>query len=410
MANTLLTPTMVTRRALAILHQKLVFLRTISRQYDDQFARSGAKIGNTLKIRKPNQYTVRTGLVMSAQDTVEESLDLVVSTVKGVDVNFDSVELTLDIDDFAKRILEPAMARLASEVEAVVLENVYLDVYNHVGTGASNPNTFLQVLNANVKLSQGLAPDTTNRHLLLDPVIMATMVDALKGFFHRASDVERAFSEAYYGRAAGLNWWETTAVPNHTNGTRTDTTPVINTSTGITSGSASLTVTGAGNALVYETGDVFTIDDVFAVNPETKRRYSHLQQFTVTADATSTAGGAVTLTVSPTPTTSGARQNVELVSAGAGKAILNLTGGGSGAADEVFAQQLAYHRDAFTFVTADLEVPRNTEASRQVYDGISLRYVRDFDIINSKHPARFDVLFGYKTIRPEWATRLAKQS
>lgn len=407
MPNTILTPTMVTRRALAILHQKMVFLKTINKQYDDRFAQRGGKIGDTLKIRLPNQYTIRTGLVMSDQDTVEQSQDLVVSTVKGVDVNFDSVELTLKMDDFAQRVLEPAMARLAAEVELDILENVYKDVYNHVSTANADPNTFLQVLTANAKLSQGLAPDTTNRHLLIDPIVMASFVDAFKALFHKGSEVSSAFSDAYYGRAGGLNWWETTAIPRHTNGDRDDTTPVVNTDTGITSGSASIAITALDATATIKKGDVFTIAGVYAVQLEGKRQYDHLQQFVVTADATAVAGAA-TVTVSPVPQETGARQNIAVVGAGAGKAVVFVAAGGSGAASGVFKQNLAYHRDAFTFVTADLELPQMEEASRQVYDGISLRYVRDFDIVNSKHPARFDVLYGYKTIRPEWATRLAR--
>ena len=401
MGNSILTPTMVTRKALSILHNKLTFLRTINRQYDSQFGASGGKIGTTLKIRKPNQFTVREGLVMTAQDVTEESQDLVVSTVRGVDINFDSQELALSLDDFSMRILEPAMARLAAEVEKYVLANVYQDIYNFSGTAATTPASMLAVLNGGVKLSQGLAEEG-NRHLLVDAVTMASMVDSLKGLFHKADAVERAFAKGYYGEGLGFKWWSSELVPRHTNGTRTGGAPVVNTSTGITSGDATITLSGVTAGQTFEKGDVFTIADVYAVNPETKTQYDHLQQFVVTADVTSPGATAV----SPTPVTSGAKQNVLLVSAGAGKVVTFTGAGSSGAASAVLTQNLAYHRDAFTFVTADLEVPKGVEASRQVYDGISLRYVRDFDIVNSKHPARLDVLFGFKTIRPEWAARV----
>lgn len=402
MANTLLTPTIITRKALSILHNKITFLKAISRQYDDQFARTGAKIGSTLKIREPNQFTVRTGLVMQAQDIAESSQDLVVATVKGVDWNFDSVELTLTIDDFAARYLEPAMARLAADVEFAVLSNVYKDVYNFSGTAANSPDALLDALNANAKISQGLAP-LSDRHLMFDSPTMAAMANTISAFFHKASEVERAFSQGYVGMAAGMKWWESNQVPVHTNGTRTDTTPVTNTSTQL--GDDTVDITGAGNAVTYLKGDVFTIADVFAVNPETKQEYPHLQQWAVAANATSTSGGDVTVTVRPVPQKTGAKQNILVKNAGS-KAVVNAGAGGSGAANAVLAQHLAWHRDAFTLVTADLELPKGVEAAREVFDGISLRYVRDFDIVNSKHPARFDVLFGFKTIRPEWATRV----
>ena len=118
MPNSILTPTAVTREALRILHQKLNFVGRIKRDYDDSFAKTGAKIGDSLKIRLPNEYTVRTGATLSAQDTSEISTTLQVATQKGVDMNFSSADLTLSLDDFSERVLEPAMAGLASTIEA----------------------------------------------------------------------------------------------------------------------------------------------------------------------------------------------------------------------------------------------------------------------------------------------------
>ena len=121
MANTLLTPTAVTREALRVLHQKLNFVGTINRSYDDRFAKSGAKIGDSLTIRKPNQYTVRTGAALSSQDVAEQSVTLQVATQKGVDTTFTSDDLSLDMDDFSDRILQPAMAVLGANIEADVM-------------------------------------------------------------------------------------------------------------------------------------------------------------------------------------------------------------------------------------------------------------------------------------------------
>ena len=406
MANTVLTPTEVTRKALAVLHNKLKFCKTINREYDDRFAKSGAKNGGSLLIREPNQFTVRTGAVMDAQDVTETSQTLTVATQKGVDVNFSSVELTLSLDDFSQRILEPAMSRLAADVEYTVLSNVYKDVYNLTGDPDAEPDALLNVLNGNARVSQGLAPEG-NRHFLLDSGTMAPLVNAVGTYFHKASELERAFADGYIGQAAGLKWWESNVVPSHTNGTRTDTTPVVNTSTGITSGTAVIIMTAFADGTTYKKGDVFTVAGVYAVNLETKQRYNYLQQFVVTADETETGSGDMSPAVSPTPITSGAKQNIEIVSAGAGKAVTNLATGGSGEASAVLTQPLCYHRDAFTFVTADLEMPKGVDFSaREVFDGVSLRIVRQFDIVNDKFPCRIDVLFGYKTLRPEWACRV----
>lgn len=405
MANTILTPTEVTRKALSVLHNKLKFLKTINREYDNRFATSGAKNGGTLLIREPNQFTVRTGAIMDAQDVAETSQSLVLGTQKGVDINFSSLELTLSLDDFSQRILEPAMSRLAADVEYTVLSNVYKDIYNITGDPDAEPDAMLDPLRADARVSEGLAPEG-DRHFILNSATMAPLVNAIGLYFHKASELERAFADGYIGQAAGLKWWESNMVPNHTNGTRDDTTPVVNTSTGITSGTATIAITALDTSSTVKKGDVFTVAGVWAVNPETKQRYNRLQQFVATADGTA-SGGALTVAVSPTPTTSGAKQNIEIVSAGASKAVVFEAAGGSGEANAVLTQPLAYHRDAFTFVTADLEMPRGVDFSaREMFDGISLRVVRQFDIVNDKFPCRIDVLFGYKTLYPQWADRV----
>ena len=156
MANTLLTPTAVTREALRILHQKLNFVGTVLRQYDSSFAKSGAKIGDSLKIRLPNQYTVRSGASLSTQDIVESSVTLQVATQKGVDTTFTSDDLTMDLDDFSERILEPAMSVLAANIESDAM-SMYKDVYNHV-TDVGATVTVADVLNAGKVLTDNLAP------------------------------------------------------------------------------------------------------------------------------------------------------------------------------------------------------------------------------------------------------------
>jgi hypothetical protein len=163
-----------------------------------------------------------------------------------------------------------------------------------------------------------------------------------------------------------------------------------------------MSLTGTGNAATFKKGDIFTIANVYAVHPETKTAYSHLQQFVVTADATGEAGGNVTISYAPTIVSSGAYQNVSVAP----------TAGGTitwyGAVSTNFVQNLAYHKDAFAFVSADLEMPQGVHfAARKAIDGISMRIVRQYDINNDKIPARIDVLYGYKTIRPELACRVS---
>ena len=392
MANTLLTPTAVTREALRILHQKLNFVGNITRDYDDSYAKRGAKIGDSLKIRLPNQYTVRSGATLSAQDTTESSVTLQVATQKGVDLNFTSADLTLSLDDFSKRIIEPAMAVLAANIEADAM-SMYKDVYQSVWNGGAAA-TYNKALDCRVKLQNALAPPS-DRTMLLDPAAMADVIKDTKTLFQDDASIAKQYREGMVGRAAGFDWGENTLLPSHTRGAA-DTAYVVNTSTGITSGSGSITVaTGTG---AINKGDVFTIAGVYEAHPETKANTGRLQQFVCTADY---AGGGGSVSVSPVPVTSGALQNVVIVSAGASKAVVF-----SGTASAAVQTGLAFQKGAFAFATADLVMPEGVDwSAREVYDGISMRVVRAYDINNDKFPCRLDVLYGYKTLRAQLACR-----
>jgi hypothetical protein len=386
MPNTILTPQQITREALRILHQKCTFIGSINRQYDDQFAKTGAKIGDSLKIRLPNQYTVRTGKTLSTQDTTETSTTLQVATQAGVDVNFSTAELTLSLDDFSKRIIEPAMARLAAHIESDAL-SMYKDVYNLVGTAGTVPNSLLTYLEAKQKLDENLAPMDSNRTAHLLPVSTVKLVDALKGLFQDSKEIAEQYREGMMGRTAGLDFYQNTLMPTHTVGSDV-TTVTVN---GATQTGSTLTAAG-GN---LKKGDVFTIAGVYQVHPETKATMPNLQQFVATAD------GTTSLSISPPITVTGATQTVN-ASPADGAAITVV-----GTAATGYGQNLAFHKDAFAFATADLIMPKGVDwSSREVYDGISLRIVRAYDINNDNLPCRIDVLYGYKTIRPQMACRI----
>lgn len=393
MSNTLLTPTAVTREALRVLHQKLNFIGSINRQYDDQYAKKGAKIGSDLKIRMPNRFQVRTGKTLDAQDVAEESQTLSVTTQKGVDMNFSSAELTMSIDDFSGRYIEPAMAVLAANMEYDAM-TMFKDVYNAQWTSGS-AITYNDILTARVKMQRGLAP-IGDRTANLNSQDMADLVKDTKTLFNDQGQLSKQYKEGYMGRAAGFDFVENTLWPTYTRGAA-GASYVVNTSTGITSGSATVAVTGDTGS--WAVGDVITIVGVNSVHPETKVDTGVQQQFVITA---ASAGGAGNITVSPTPVTSGAKQNVVINSAGSGKSIVV-----AGTASGSDSTSMLYHKDAFTFATADLIMPDGVDFSaREVVDGISMRVVRQYDINNDNLPCRIDVYYGWKTLRPEWATRL----
>ena len=405
MANLWQNPTLFAREMLASFHNKTTVLKTFNREYDDQFKGTGGKNGGTLRLKEPAQFTVRDGDVMQIQDVKETYQTLTVATKKGIDINVTGYELTMNIDDIRKQVIDPAMDRLVAKVESTILDDVYKDIYNVTGDPDAEPDAMLDALRANARISEGLAPKG-DRHLLMNAATMFPLVNSVGTYFHKASELDRAFSEGYIGSAANMKWWESEIVPSHTNGNRDDTTPVVNTSTGITSGTATIAITALDATSTVKRGDVFTVAGVYAVNIETKQRFPRLQQFVATADGTA-SGGALTVAVSPTPTTSGARQNVEIVSAGAGKAVVFEAAGGSGDASAVLTQPLAYHRDFCTVVFADLPMPVGSGwFAQETAEGVPMRIWRAGDIINDQHPLRIDVLFGWKVRYPHWAARM----
>ena len=392
MANAILTPTMVTREALRVLHQKLNFVGNIVRDYDDSFAQKGAKIGDTIKVRLPNQYTVRTGAALSAQDTTESSVSLQIGTQKGVDLNFTSAELTLSLDDFSQRILEPAMSVLAANIEADAL-SMALDVYqsvNNIGSAIS----LNKVLMGRKALNDALAPMDNQRTCLLNTQDNVDLIDSLKGLFQDSEAIKKQYKEGIMGRTAGLDFYENTLLANQTTGTAASaTTYTVNGANQTGSG-----VVVATGATTFKKGDVVTFAGCNRVHPETKADSGVLQQFVVTADY---AGGAGTLQISPAIVTSGGYQNVS-ASPTNGGAVVKV-----GGASAIYKPSLVFHKEAFAFATADLILPSGVDfAAREVMDGISIRTVRQYDINNDKFPTRLDVAYGYKTLRAQLAARI----
>lgn len=390
-SNTLLTPTAVTRKALQILHQKLNFVGSINRQYDDSFAKSGAKIGDSLKIRLPNQFTVRSGASLSAQNTTESSTTLTVGTQKGVDIEFTSAELTLSLDDFSQRILEPAMAVLAANIEADAL-SMSLDVYNAVNNIGS-AITLNKALSARKILVDNLAPGN-ERTLLLNTQDNLDLVDGLKGLFQDSTEIAKQYREGMVGRTAGFgSIYENTLLASQTTGTDASNCTI----NGATQTGATITIAN-GSSKTFKRGDIVTLAGVNRVHPETKADTGVAQQFVVTADV---AAGGTSLPISPAIVTSGATQNVSASPTNSG-AVTKV-----GTASAVYKPSLAFHKDAFTFATADLVMPQGVDfAAREVYDGISMRIVRQYAISTDTMPCRLDVLYGYKTIRPQLAARI----
>jgi hypothetical protein len=398
MSNSLLTIDMITRKSLEILENNLVLTRNVNRQYDDSFAVEGAKIGSTLRIRLPDRALVTDGAALQVQADNEQYTTLTVSSQKHIGVNFTSAELTMQLDDFAERVLKPRVSQLASSVDADVATS-YKGIYNSVGTPGTTPSTSLVLLQANQKLNEFATP-MSPRYATVNPAANAGLVEGMKGLFNPTGTISRQFKNGMMGEGIlGLDEINMSqSISTHLNGDWGTTITV--TSTVTTEGQSTLPISFTGSSKVWNVGDVFTIAGVYAVNPQTRQSTGSLQQFTVTS--VGTGSSTATLNISPALYTAGnALATVDAFPV-AGAAVTML-----GSALTAYPQNLVYHKDAISFATADLLLPQGVDmASRQVHNGISLRIVRQYDINNDRMPCRIDVLYGYAAIRPVTAVRM----
>lgn len=393
MANTILTPTAVTRQIQKVLHGKLFLAKMVNRQYDSQYQGDGAKEGADIKIRLPNKYTLRTGKNAVAQDTTERSVTLTRATQIGVDMQFSSAELTMEMQDFSKRIIEPAAAIVASAIENTIAAQ-FVNVPNLVGSAGTTPASMLTILQAGARLDDNLVPRDGNRYVALSPTAMSSMVDSYKGLFQKASAIGDQFESGLIeDMATGFKWGMCPVINPHVNSAGVVTGITVNDSA-IANGDTTVTVNSTTTA--YSAGTIVTFAGCYAVNEETKVAYSHLKQFVVTS-ATATV-----LTIDPPIYISGPLQNVSAVPTNSGAVTV------VGAASGSYPQHLAFHRDWLTLATCDLEDVSKYGAwgAREVYDGISIRLARQWQGLSDNNLTRLDVLFGVKQIRGEMAVRI----
>jgi len=390
-ANTIKTLTAgdITRECLRVFKNANSVIKYVDRQYDDRFSRVGAKNGGTLQVRLPNRYTVGSSRTVTPQDTTENTTALVVGTQKNVAMQFYSDELSLSLDDFSERIIKPAMSVLASTVAADIGTAMAAGFNQLVGTAGTTPSSFLTFAQAGELLDWQTCPRDGQRALVLNPTAMAATADAQKGLFAPAQAVGDQYASGIVEKMTGFKFDMDQSLPTITNGA--GASYQTNTPT-FTSGSTTLAVDTGTGALAA--GQVFTIAGVFEVNPDTKVSTGRLKQFVV---ASAYAGGAGNITLGQAIYTSGAYQNVSATIPD--NTALTLVGSASTA----YPRSFAWHKSAVALATADLEMPKNMDmASRVSVDGLSLRFVRGYDVTTDNFISRVDILYGTKILRPEW--------
>lgn len=409
--NTLLTIDMITREAVRLFKNSNLFIMNMDTQYDGSFAIDGAKIGDTLRIRLPNDYVVTDGPAMSLQSTSEQYTTLTVSSQKNIAVPFTTAERTMSIDDYSEIVMAPMINNLAGKVAATVMLGSEGGVCNFVSNVDGNGNiispTAEQFLQANAILDDNSA-DSMSRRVVNDPTTDARTTSSLQGLLNPSQEISAQFRTGQMKSGLGYErWFRDQTVIKHTSGTY-DSLGTVNGGGQTTSYSGGYIQVNAINGTL-KTGDIVTLAGVNAVNRVTKQSLGTLRQFVVTEDA---ASGATQIKLYPglipsaTGVAGGPDQQYQTVDASPLNGALIVMASKSG---EVYRKSIAYTQKAVTLATADLVIPRKAveEASRANYDGISMRVLTDYLPNSDQLATRVDVLFGYKYIRPEWLCVIA---
>jgi hypothetical protein len=411
MANTTITADIIAKEAVSILEDQLVMGKLVYRGYEEEFDKkvNGYKVGETVSIRRPVDFTVRDGRVADIQDAVEGKIPVTVDKFKGVDFKFTSEDLTLQIGELGERVIKPAMIQLAHQVDRDVL-SLYNEVPKHVTIPSGGINSFADFALAPELMDKTAIP-MEGRNAVLSPADHWALLGSQTGLYIQEA-ARGAYREGSLGKIGGIDTYMTQLVPNHTCGSRT-TSDLVNET--IVDGTftwantkdstyVDMGVDGLNGATdTVKKGDVFTVSDVYDVDPVTKQQLDHLKQFVVMEDATGSGSAIANMKFWPPMILSGAQQNCYLSS---GTDIDNNTIVWHGTASTAFRQNLFFHKNAFALTMVPLvKPPGAVDVGRQSYKGISVRVIPYYDGTNDESSWRLDVLYGVDVVDPRLAVR-----
>lgn len=398
----------IAKMAAGFLSDHVQFVKSIDKADASDFeGKNGYQAGDTIQINIPSQFTLGTGadITSTIQDVVEKKATLTVNNQYNVPIAFTSSEIATDfgMKSWAQRVLKPAMITLGNNIESDCLLQAKNATANLVGTAGSTVFDTDTILQAGQKLDEAGCADYDNRFVLLNPAANRSAVNSRKGLFQQSTAIADQYKNGFMGMADGFTFLRNNLLATHTNGGDVSGLAVEATVLTPATGATQLGIDGVTSGATIKKGTVFTIADVYDVHPVTKDTLPTLKQFVVTADVTETSGNSVTLSISPTiySSASGALQNVSALPADEAALVV------VGSASTGYAQNLAYHKSAFRFVSLPLIQPDGVDfVGQETVDGITVRIVRAYDIKTDKMILRADVLWGLANVRPEWSCRI----
>lgn len=413
MSNTALTASIIAGAAVTILDNELVMAKQVFRGYEEDFGKkvNGYNVGETITIRKPTDFTVRDGATMAVQDVTEGSTTIVLNKRKGVDFKFTSQDLTTKIEDLAERVIKPAMIQLANQIDTDLMA-LYKTVPNWVGTPGQTVNSFADYALGPQRMDTMAIP-SDGRSSVLSPADYWGMLGSQTALYINGPNKD-AYRDGSLGMIGGVDTYMSQNVPVHTVGSQTggQIDQALTTST-TTYASVKDTFVQTihmdvlGTTKTIKAGDVFTIANVYDVNPVTKVRLPHLKMFTVTADVTSDAvtTGDADVIVTPPLIWTGAFKNIDLST---GTDLNDAVVTWIGTASTNYSQNMVFRKNAFALVTVPLIAPPGAvDVARKSYKGLNVRVIPVYDGVSDESAWRLDVLYGTKTIDPRQAVRLS---
>lgn len=407
--NTLLTNDIILKDAMMFLDNECVISKLVNRDFEANFGKE-TKNGETIRLARPIRGQVRTGATMTPQDITEGRETLAIVEQIGADLEFTSRDLTLSVDDFGERILKPQMSALANYLDIKIMTELANKTPNWVGTPGQVINSYSDFALAPERLSEMSVP-ATGRVGILSPHDHWSLLPAMSGLF--VQDVAKsALVNAKLPMVGNVDLYESQNVITHTNGTWSGGTPIAE----IDNGTLSVTYLTAkdtwtmtihidgltantGTCLV---GDVFTIENVYAVNPVTGTALDFLKEFTVRESVTADATGDADLVISPPIITSGPYKTCSAAAVDGANITLK------GSVNTGYRQNLVFHPDAITLAIPRMIKPQGAGwCESRSYKGLNLRLTQGYDMVNDVPQWRFDMLYALKAHQPWLSTRVS---
>lgn len=444
---------MITNRALPVLANLCVLTDKFNRQYDKEFGEKGKKIGATCNVRMPPRYLGTFGPALNVEPSSENYVPVPILWQFHVDIQFNTINMLLDIDEFEDRFIHPACIAVGNRVDS---DGAYFGFQQTAltgGTFGTPPASYLAFALARATLVSEGMPKGEMPSVVLHPIAQAYMGDSLKGLLNPQVQIADIYETGMVAKkTAGFDWFEDPNIAAYGTGTLTGSPTLAGITTAV-GGSAILTagwaqqgvfnLSGLTNtAAQCKVGDVLQVAGVYPVNPQSRGQYgSTLKQFVVLppggyaqmtgvatpggpqfAPATLAAGtfnattglytssgtGTLAVTVGECLISGGQFQNCTTTSAFTGTPAVTINGGAANNTSST--QHLAFHRDAYALAFVDLPLPRTAVEASRAYDedlGISIRIATQYTINNDAEPTRLDIAYGFASLYRQLGYRIA---